>query len=111
MNLIFSPHHLVDHPHIALYDLHDLAGHVVGVVWDGDAVVAVSGHPDCKFNRLQKPCRVYAAEYEAAFVKGFVTLRAGPDAYGRNGLADRGIETALLRKCAAVADHAERVHL
>lgn len=74
-------------------------------------MVPVSGHPDCKFNRLQKPCCVYAAEYKAALVQCFGTLRAGSDAYGRNGLADRGIETALLREGAAVADHAERVHL
>lgn len=47
-SLFFPPHHLVHHPDIALYDLHDLAGHVVGVVWDGNAVVAVGGHPDGK---------------------------------------------------------------
>lgn len=108
---LFSPDHFVDDSDIALDDLHDLVGHVVGVVWDGDAMVPVSGHPDCKFNRLQKPCRVYAAEYKAALVQCFGTLRAGSDAYGRNGLAYGGIERAFLRKGAAVAYHAEGVHL
>ena len=107
----FPPHHLVYNSHIALYDLHDLAGHVVGVVWDGDAMVAVSGHPDRKLHRLQESRRVYAAEYKAALVQCFGTLCAGSDAYGRNGLAYGGIERAFLRKGAAVAYHAEGVHL
>lgn len=85
---LFSPDHFVDDSDIALYDLHDLAGHVVGVFWDGDAMVAVSGHPDRKLHRLQESRRVYAAEYKAALVQCFGTLCAGPDAYGRNGLAD-----------------------
>ena len=109
--LFFSPDHFVYNPDIALNDLNDLAGYVVGIVGYGDAMVAVGGHPDRKLHRLQESCRVYAAEYKAALVQCFGTLRTGPDAYGRDGLAYGGIERALLRKGAAVADHAERVHL
>ena len=42
---LFSPDHFVDDSDIALYDLHDLVGDIVGVVGDGDAVVAVGCHP------------------------------------------------------------------
>lgn len=84
---------------------------VVGVVGYGDAVVAVAGHADGEVHALQEALLVNAAEDEAGFVEGFGTLCAGADAYGGDGFADGGVETALLGKGAAVAHHAEGVHL
>lgn len=84
---------------------------VVGVVGYGDAVVAVAGHADGKVYTLQEALLINAAEDEAGFVEGFGTLCAGADAYGGDGFADGGVETALLGEGAAVAHHAEGVHL
>lgn len=84
---------------------------VVGVVGHWDAVVAVAGHADSEVYTLQEALLVNAAEDEAGFVEGFGALRAGADAYGGDGFADGGVETALLGEGAAVAHHAKGVHL
>ena len=74
-------------------------------------MVAVGGHPDCELDGLQEPPGVDAAEYEAPLVEGLGPLGARPDADSRDGPADGRVERALLGKRAAVAHHAERVHL
>ena len=110
-NSRFPPHHLIDNSDVALDNLNDFVADVVGVVGYGDAVVAISGHANGEVHALQKALLVNAAEDEAGFVKGFGTLRAGADAYGGDGFADGGVEAALLGEGAAVAHHAEGVHL
>lgn len=84
---------------------------VVGVVGYGDAVVAVAGHADGEVHALQEALLVNAAEDKAGLVESFGTLCAGADAYGGDGFADGGVEAALLGEGAAVAHHAEGVHL
>ena len=84
---------------------------IVGVVGYGDAVIAVAGHADGEIHALQEALLVNAAEDEACLVERFGTLRAGADANGGDGFADRGVETALLGQGTAVAHHAEGVHL
>ena len=109
---VFSPDHLVDDTDIRLDDLYDLGGDIlVGVVGDGDAVVAVGGHPNRELDGLQEPPGVDAAEYEAPLVEGLGPLGARPDADSRDGPADGRVERALLREGAAVAHDREGVHL
>lgn len=109
--LELPPHHLIDDSDVALDNLDDFVADVVGVVGHGDAVVAVAGHADGEVHALQEALLVNAAEDEAGLVEGFGTLCAGADAYGGDGFADGGVETALLGQGAAVAHHAEGVHL
>ena len=109
--LKLPPHHLIDNADVALDDLDYFVADVVGVVGYRDAVVAVTGHADGEVHTLQEALLVNAAEDEAGFVEGFGTLCAGADAHGRDGFADGGVETALLGEGAAVAHHAEGVHL
>ena len=92
-------------------NLDDLVADVVGVVGYGDAVVAVAGHADGEVHALQETLLVNAAEDKAGLVEGLGTLRAGTDAHGGDGVADGGVETALLGEGAAVAHHAEGVLL
>lgn len=109
--LELPPHHLIDNANVALDDLDYFVADVVGVVGYGDAVVAVAGHTDGEVYALQETLLVNAAEDEAGLVKGFGTLCAGADAHGGDGFADGGVEAALLGQGAAVAHHAESVHL
>lgn len=92
-------------------NLDYLVADIVGVVGYGNAVVAVAGHADGEVYALQEALLVNAAEDEAGFVEGFGTLCAGADAYGGDGFANGGVETALFGQGAAVAHYAEGVHL
>ena len=110
-NSRFPPHHLIDDSDVALDDLYYFVADVVGVVRYGDAVVAVVGHADGEVYALQETLLVNAAEDEAGLVEGFGAFCAGAYAHGGDGFADGGVEAALLRQGAAVAHHAEGVHL
>ena len=109
--LTFPPHHLIDDSDVALDNLDDLVADIVGVVGHGDAVIAVAGHADGEVHALQESLLVNATEDEACLVEGLGTLRAGADAHGGDGFADRGVEAALFGQGTTVAHHAEGVHL
>jgi len=106
------PHHLVHHARIALDDADYFGAYVfVRVVGHGDAGVAGADEHNGYVDALQEAFLVDAAEDEAAFVQGFGAFGAGADAYGWERVADAGEEAAFLGQRAAVADHAECVHL
>ena len=108
----FPPHHLIDHAHVGLDDAHHLGGDVlVHIVGHGDAGQAVFDQVHSHLYALQQAFGVDAAQHEAAFVECLGALGAGADAHGREGVPDAGEEAALLGQGAAVADHAEGVHL
>ena len=109
--LELPPHHFIDNSDVALDNLDDFVADIVGIVGHGDAVVAIAGHADGEVHALQESLLVNAAEDEACLVEGFGTLRAGADANGGDGFADRGVETALFGQGTAVAHHAKGVHL
>ena len=109
---IFSPHHLIHNPCIALDDLHHLIRHVlVGIVRHGDAEVAAAVHLDRHVHGLQQAGGVDAGQDKAALVQRLGALGAGADADGREGPAHAGEKAALLRQGARVRHHAEGVHL
>lgn len=107
----FPPHHLIDNTDVALDNFDYFVADVVGVVGYGNAVVAVAGHADGEVYALQEALLVNAAEDEAGLVEGFGALCAGANANGGDGFADGGVEAAFLGEGAAVAHHAEGVHL
>ena len=74
-------------------------------------MIAAFVHGHRRVHRLQQAFLVDASEDEAALVQRLRALRARADAHRREGMADAGEEAALLRQRAAIADHAEGVHL
>lgn len=74
-------------------------------------MVACGVHRHGCVDGLQQAILVDAGEDEAGLVEAFGALGAGADAHGREGVADRGEEAALLGQGAAVGDDGGGVHL
>ena len=111
-HLKLPPNHLVHHPCIGLDDADDFGGNVlVHVVRDRDAREAVADEGDGDVDALEKADGVDAAEDEASFVQGLGALGRGPDAHGREGMADGGEERGLLREGAAIGHNRKGIHL
>ena len=111
-HLKLPPNHLVHHPCIGLDDADDFGGNVlVHVVRDRDAREAVADEGDGDVDALEKADGVDAAEDEASFVQGLGALGRGPDAHGREGMADAREEGRLFREGAGVGHYREGVHL
>ena len=108
---IFTPHHLVNHAHIALDDLDHLGGHILHIVGHGNADVAIVVHGHGGFHRLLHAAGGDTRQNEAALVQRLGALGGSADAHRREGLADAGEEAGFLGQGAGVAHHAVGVHL
>ena len=110
--ILFSPNKTIHNAGIALDDPRDLHGDVFrGIVWHWGAEFAVLLHLHCQVNGLQQLLRMDARQNKAALVQRLRALGGGADAHRRERLADRQVETRLLRQRAAVGHDAESVHL
>lgn len=97
----------VDDGSVGLDDAYDLVGDVgVGVGFDGGGAVAVALHPDGHLDGLDNGVGGDGADYEHAAVDGLLPL--GRCAHRNRREVEYG---ALFGKGAAVAHHAEGIHL
>ena len=91
--LELPPHHLVDYPHITLYDLYYLGRDILlNIVRNRDAVVAVAAEFYSSVNGLQEGFCVDAGDDEVSFVDSFRTFGASADADSREWVTDTGKE-------------------
>ena len=109
---LLPPYKTIHDAGIALDDPRDLHGYIFGgIVRHRCAEFTVLLHLHCQINGLQQLLRVDAGEDKAALVQRLRPLGRGADAHCRKRLADRQVETRLLRQRAAVGHDAEGVHL
>ena len=111
-NFLFSPHHLINYPHITLDNFHYLGRDIlVYIIRNWYSMLSIFAEFYGGIHCLREALLVDTGDDEVAFVDSLWTFRGGTDADGREGMAYTGEETAFLRECTAVADYGEGIHL
>lgn len=112
MELVFSPHHLIDHVDISLNDANHLHGHgLVHIIRAGLSQNALLLHLDCHISSVEQFPGGNASQDEVTGFQCLGTLRAGADTHGSDGMTDGQIEATLLWQSAGVGDNRQSVHL
>ena len=111
-HLLFSPDHLVDDGDIALDDLDHYVTYVLAHIHiHRSAVVVVAVHGNGGVDGLEEALLIDSGKDEPRIVKALGALRARAYADGREWMAHRGEEAALLWQRAGVGDYGGGVHL
>lgn len=112
MELVFSPHHLINHVDISLNDANHLHGHgLVHVVGTGLAQNALLLHLNGHIGGVEQLPGGNTSQNEVAGFQCLGTFRTGTDAHGGDGMTDGQIEAALLGQGTGVGNDCKSVHL
>ena len=98
-NFLFSPHHLINYPHITLDNFHYLGRDIlVYIIRNWYSMLSIFAEFYGGIYSLEEALGVDAGNDEVTLVNSLGTLGRGADADGREGMAYAGEAAALLWK-------------